>query len=666
MAPILNYLQNAGVNSVKIVDIDGDGKPDIAAITEINKIVLYHNKTVGTNVDNFSITKDNLELATDTGPDNLDIGDFDSDGKPDLAISVQGAIGTPSSIEIYRNTTANGTFSFTTIKRPNVGDWPNALKIGDMDGDGKPDVVLTIQGPYNVNEVGVLPNTSTGSNITFGTSTYLQTGDSSRGLALGDLDGDGKPDVAVVNGYDSTATVLINKSTIGNLAFKDRVTFPTTSSPTTLLISDLDGDGKPDIVVNGPDQNKVSILRYDENPPPIPSIQRVVYMAGATGSSIDILGLNFTGATAVSFGGTPAKSFIVNSPTSITAVVGGGSTGAVKVTTPYGTAQALGFNFVPVPTIAVSGSTTFQVGGSVLLTASPVTGNIYGYQWRRNGYDIYQATSSTYTATESGNYTVVLTCLNIAQPSTQSVKVTAVFNLPADNFRLAVTGATCKGNNDGSVNITAAQSFDYTATVTGNSINKTSAFTSSATIEDLPVGSYHVCMTVSGEPGYQQCFDVVIGEPKDLSVYSTINDADKNITLALTGGNNYTIQLNGKIYNTTNSTITLPLAVGTNDISVSTDKLCQGVFSKLINISGRVIPYPDPFQNTLNLNLGNETIGNVLVEIHNVSNGKLVFSKGYVNQSGVLQVDLSALDNGVYALRLSADKTDKLYKIIKK
>ena len=79
-----------------------------------------------------------------------------------------------------------------------------------------------------------------------------------------------------------------------------------------------------------------------------------------------------------------------------------------------------------------------------------------------------------------------------------------------------------------------------------------------------------------------------------------------------------------------------------------------------------MIPYPDPFQNTLNLNLGNETIGSVQVEIHNVSNGKLVFSKGYINQSGVLQLDLASLENGVYALRLSADKTDKLYKIIKK
>ena len=64
--------------------------------------------------------------------------------------------------------------------------------------------------------------------------------------------------------------------------------------------------------------------------------------AGGTGTSVTITGNNFTGATAVNFGGTPASSFTVDSSNQITAVVGNGSTGKVTVTTPGGTATSTG------------------------------------------------------------------------------------------------------------------------------------------------------------------------------------------------------------------------------------------------------------------------------------------------------------------------------------
>jgi len=124
--------------------------------------------------------------------------------------------------------------------------------------------------------------------------------------------------------------------------------------------------------------------------------------------------------------------------------------------------------------------------------------------------------------------------------------------------------------------------------------------------------------------------------------------------------------LNGIVYTTTNSAITLPLTAGNNVLTVTTDKLCQGTVTKIINISGKITPYPVPFQNTLNLNLGNTAVSNVTVEIHNTTDGKLVYSKQYINQSGVIQMDVSALSNGIYALHLSMDNSEKIFKIIKK
>ena len=237
--------------------------------------------------------------------------------------------------------------------------------------------------------------------------------------------------------------------------------------------------------------------------------------------------------------------------------------------------------------------------------------------------------------------------------------------LPATNFKLAITSATCKGSADGSITITADQNLNYTATITGNGLDKQNSFTTSTTIDNLAAGTYHVCITIDGQANFQQCYDAVISEPKDLSVYSTVNDATKTITLAMTGGNQYNIQLNGVNYQTTQSSMTLALADGNNDLTVTTDKLCQGTLQKVINISGKISPYPVPFQNTLYLNLGNTVSNNVAIEIHDVSSGKKVYSKGFGSQSGVLKLDLTSLDYGVYVLHLTMDNTEKIFKIFK-
>jgi hypothetical protein len=241
-----------------------------------------------------------------------------------------------------------------------------------------------------------------------------------------------------------------------------------------------------------------------------------------------------------------------------------------------------------------------------------------------------------------------------------------MFTLPVDNLKLTITSATCKGNNNGSVAITAKQSMNYTATVTGNGLNKAYLFTTTQNIGDLAAGSYSICITVAGQPDYQQCFDAVITEPKDLSLFSTVNNADKTITLLLGGGTQYNIKLNGNNYTTTDNSITLPLTEGNNDLEVTTDKLCRGLIQKLISYSTKILPYPVPVQNTLSLNLGSTNISNLSVTLNNAGDGKAVFTKQFVNQSGVLQLDLSSLKSGVYGLHLVMGTTEKVFKILKK
>jgi hypothetical protein len=170
---------------------------------------------------------------------------------------------------------------------------------------------------------------------------------------------------------------------------------------------------------------------------------------------------------------------------------------------------------------------------------------------------------------------------------------------------------------------------------------------------------------VPAQNGYQQCYDVVITEPQPLSVYAVVDPSNNDLNLSLSGGNQYKIKLNGDIYTTSNSNITLPLQAGDNNLEVTTDRLCQGTFAKIINILGRIVPYPVPFQSTLKMNLGNQNISNVLIEIHTVTDGQIVYTNKYFNQSGVIELDLSSLKNGIYALHLNLNGTEKVFKIIK-
>lgn len=388
-------------------------------------------------------------------------------------------------------------------------------------------------------------------------------------------------------------------------------------------------------------------------------------LAGTDGTTVTITGQNFTTATGVSFGNTQAKSFVINSDTKITAVIGKGSSGVVSVFTPGGGAVADGFVYVSKPVITPSGPTTFTTGGSVTLNTLSAAG--YTYQWIKDGKNIAGAegTRYGYTATATGSYTVNVTYNGITLTA-DPVNVNVIFDLPADNFKASATSATCKNENNGVINITALQNLNYKATITGNGLNKSYPFTSAVAINDLSPGTYNVCITVDGQANYQQCYDLLITEPKDLAVYSSVNKATNSLNLELNGSDNYAVELNGTVYHTSESSLSLPLLKGSNKLVVATDKLCQGVIEKTINISDTMLPYPNPFQDVLNVNLGDTPVASCTIQVFNIADGKLLYQQKISNQSGVIQLTLSALRSGTYSLNMSMDNRTSVFKIIKK
>jgi hypothetical protein len=117
----------------------------------------------------------------------------------------------------------------------------------------------------------------------------------------------------------------------GIFSFAPNIDFTTGSYDTFVAVADLDGDGKPELAAANTIENTVSILKNKIGEPSITSISAPT---AGNGDTINVAGRNFTGATSVKFGGVAAKSFDVISSTKIEALVGEGASGNITVTTP--------------------------------------------------------------------------------------------------------------------------------------------------------------------------------------------------------------------------------------------------------------------------------------------------------------------------------------------
>ncbi len=278
----LTFSTGLGPQSVAIKDLDGDGKPDLATanfgfIFDPSSVSVLRNTSSIGNI-NFA-TKHNF--AARAIPQSVAIGDLDGDGKPDLAT----ANSADNTVSVLRNTSSIGNISYATQLSFSTGSVPQSVAIGDLDGDGKPDLAIANQGDSTVS---VLRNTSTSGSVNFATQLSFSTGVGSFSVAMGDIDGDGKPDLAIANSGDDTVSVLRNTSTSGNVNFATQLTFSVGSSPQSVVIGDIDGDGKPDLAIANSSDNTVSVLRNTSTSVNINFATQLTFSVGSSPQSVVI------------------------------------------------------------------------------------------------------------------------------------------------------------------------------------------------------------------------------------------------------------------------------------------------------------------------------------------------------------------------------------------
>jgi hypothetical protein len=224
-----------GPNSVAIRDLNGDGKPDLAiANASANTISVLTNKGDGS----FEAPQDH---ETGDDPHSVATGDLDADGEPDLVTA--NAAGT---VSVLLN---GGGGSFDASREYRAGLEAFSVAIGDLNGDRRPDLAI---GHFGLEDAGETPGRTVSVLLNEGDGSFLakrdyRTGTNPRSVAIADLNGDRKPDLATANFAPDTVSVLINR---GDGSFHARRDYRTARGGAGSVASgDLNGDREPDLVI---------------------------------------------------------------------------------------------------------------------------------------------------------------------------------------------------------------------------------------------------------------------------------------------------------------------------------------------------------------------------------------------------------------------------------
>ena len=261
-APITTpgYNPNEPYLTVRVVlkDLNGDGLPDLALIDE-GDLNMAGGHTYVNNGDGTFKHADYFLEADPIFPTDLALADMDGDACADVVTVEIGG-----TAEIFKGTCDGNVQGFPNVKGLGAGEAAISVRIADMNGDGKLDIVASggafgvdrIFGEEASNLVTVLLGDGSGN---FATPQVYRAEPSLVGLALVDLNGDGKPDVIAASQDTDTALVMMNNGqgkldgpTGHYVGYLTEGQFGASNAPfTSFFVQDLNGDGKLDLAFVG-------------------------------------------------------------------------------------------------------------------------------------------------------------------------------------------------------------------------------------------------------------------------------------------------------------------------------------------------------------------------------------------------------------------------------
>ena len=236
--------------SIASGDFDLDGNPDLAIADAV------------TGPDNLTILLGNVRgrfnpapgspAAAGSVPRSVTVGDFNLDGRPDLAVANTGS----NNVTILLGD-GTGRFPLNPSLVFAVGTSPFSIVTGDFNRDGKPDLATANE---NSNNVSILLGNGTGRfDPPSGSRSPIKVGISPRSLVIGDFNQDGNPDLAVANSFNNNVTILLS---LGDGGFIQAFGSPiaTGNDPLSLTAGDFNKDGRLDLAVANRASSDLSIL----------------------------------------------------------------------------------------------------------------------------------------------------------------------------------------------------------------------------------------------------------------------------------------------------------------------------------------------------------------------------------------------------------------------
>ena len=237
--------------SVAVADFNADGDPDLAVANTalpsgINALSDTVSVLLGGEGEGFGAA---ANLAVGDVPRSIAVGDFNTDGDPDLAVAnaasdtVSVLLGGPDG-------------SFGAAANLAVGDGPVSVAVGDFNADGDHDLAVANVGQSREpsDTVSVLLGGPDGS---FGAPLNLAAGEGPQSVAVGDFNADGDPDLAVANVYSDDLSVLLGGP---GGSFGAPMNFAAGDGPISIAVADFHADGDPDLAVANYYSDDVSFL----------------------------------------------------------------------------------------------------------------------------------------------------------------------------------------------------------------------------------------------------------------------------------------------------------------------------------------------------------------------------------------------------------------------